>query len=136
MDLLGESTLENLAVVLSGLRSVELSQQALPFRGAIHTARAILGDFLTKRAVETAVSTLAARASENRSFDIDSKTLSFVLRSSYDSNISKARNILIGGLVPEPVSQAFASTPADLIATTQRGHIAQTSGFRLFSLSQ
>ena len=122
MDLLGESTLENLAVVLSGLRSVELSQQVAPFRSAISTARALLGDFMTKRAVETAVSAFAASTSESRSFDIESKTLSFASRSSYDSNISKARNILIGGLVPEPVSQGFAGTPADLIATTQRGH--------------
>ena len=122
MDLLGEPTLENLPLVLSGLRSVELSQQVAPFRGAIHTARALLGDFLTKRAVETAVSTFAASTSANRSFEINSKTLSFVSRSSYDSNVSKAKSILIGGLVPEPVSQGFADTPADLTAMTQRGH--------------
>ena len=55
MHMLGESSLELLPVVLSGLRSVERSRQVAPYQGAVRTARTLLGDMLTKRAVQSAV---------------------------------------------------------------------------------
>ena len=79
MRMLGEESLERLHIVLAGLRSIEHSRQAVSCVPAIHTARIILGDLLTKSAVQSAVYDFQTDAA-NRSFTIDPKTLKFTPR--------------------------------------------------------
>ena len=58
MQLLGEANLNALHLVLSGLQSVEQSRQVAPYRAAVKTARSILGESLTQRAVPSSRSGL------------------------------------------------------------------------------
>jgi hypothetical protein len=98
MHMLGESSLELLPVVLSGLRSVERSRQVAPYQGAVRTARTLLGDLLTKRAVQSAVAEFLSVNREERSFDIDEERLVFRARSEYDPMITRAEADLCKGL--------------------------------------
>lgn len=116
MSLLGESSLVRLHTVLSGLRSVERSRQAAPYQIAIRTARVLLGDLLTQRAVQSAVSDYLSSESQGRSFDIDSDTLIFQTRSNYDAVVARARAVLIEGLPTRTRVIEVADTRRDLVA--------------------
>src|SRR5688500_8843890 len=74
MQMLGEQSLEHLHIVLAGLRSVARSQQAAPFEDAIATGRVLLGDLLTRNAVQSAIYDYVADGT-HRSYTIDPKQL-------------------------------------------------------------
>src|SRR6185369_6288075 len=76
MQMLGEQNLEQLHLILSGLRSIDRSRQVAPFEVALRTVRIILGDMRTRQAVQNAVYDFQDAARE-RSFEIDPKTLAF-----------------------------------------------------------
>lgn len=114
MHLMGEDTLEHLHVVLAGLRSIEQSAQAAPFEHAIHTARVILGDLLTKNAVQHAVYDYIAEA-EHKSYRIDPHTLQFTPEYHLDPNILAAENVLMGGLDRKAHELKVADPNKDLI---------------------
>lgn len=116
MRLLGESSLELLPVVLSGLRSVERSRQAAPYETAVRTTRVLLGDVLTKRAVQANVFDFLSVDSDERSFEIDGDTLEFRARSEYDPAIAHAEVILREGLPVRSRSLDLADTKRDLVA--------------------
>jgi len=116
MRLVGESNLETLPVVLSGLRSVERSRQAAPYQAAVRTARVLLGDVLTKRAVQSAVFDFLSADRDGRSFEIDGETLAFRARSEYDPAIARAEAVLCEGLPMRTRSFDLADTTRDLVA--------------------
>lgn len=116
MRLLGESSLDALPVVLSGLRCVERSRQTAPHELAIRTARSILGDVLTRRAVQGAVFDFLSANKEARSFDIDGDSLEFRARSEYDPAIARAEGVLREGLSAQVHSVGLADTSRDLVA--------------------
>ncbi|GBF03888.1 hypothetical protein DAERI_010060 [Deinococcus aerius] len=113
MRLLGEDSLEHLHVLLSGLRSVERSAQAAPFERAVQSARVILGDLLTKNAVQNAVYDFISEA-EHRSFVIDPKTLKFTAEYSLDPNVLAAEEILMKGLGRREHGLQLANPNVDL----------------------
>jgi hypothetical protein len=113
---IGEATLDALPVVLSGLRSVECSAEAAPHRGAIQTVRLILGDLLTRRAVQTAVFDYLSSETAVRSYDIDPLTLRFTQRAGYDPNVTKAQQVLDARLPMSTQSRVFGDTSKHLIA--------------------
>jgi hypothetical protein len=116
MQMLGESSLELLPVVLSGLRSVERSRQVTPYQAAVQTARVLLGDVLTKRAVQSAVAEFLSVSREDRSFDINEDTLVFRARSEYDPAITRAEAVLREGLPIRTRTLDLANTTQDLVA--------------------
>jgi hypothetical protein len=116
MRLFGESSLEMLPVVLSGLRSVEQSRQVAPYRTAVQTARVLLGDVLTRRSVQAAVFDFLSVNREDRSFDIDGDTLVFWPRSQYDPALSQAETVLRQGLPVRMRPIDLADTGKDLVA--------------------
>ncbi len=116
MHMLGESTLELLPVVLSGLHSVERSRQVALYQAAVQTARTLLGDLLTKHAVQSAVAEFLSVNREGRSFDINEDTLNFHAHSEYDPAITQAEAILREGLVVRTRMLDLADTTRDLVA--------------------
>ena len=116
MQLLGETNLKSLHLVLSGLRSVEQSRQVAPYRNAVRSARSILGDGLTRRAVRAAVLDFLDDNDEERTFDIDAESLEFQARSEYDGRISAACSQLLQGLPALPRTLEFADVSKHLIA--------------------
>ena len=120
MQLLGESNLTSLHLVLSGLRSVEGSLQAAPYQKAVRTARSILGEALTPRTVQAAVLDFIAEEQDSRSFDIDGDTLEFQARSDYDPEILSATRTLIDGLPAQQRTRDFADTSKHLVAHPSR----------------
>lgn len=131
MQLLGESNLNTLHLVLSGLRSVEQSRQVAPYQAAVRTTRSILGESLTPRAVQAAVLDFNAEKNDSRSFHIDENTLDFQARSAYDPDISSAVQTLMNGLAAQPTSRQFADTSKHLVARRAHG---QSLPFRLNGL--
>jgi pPIWI RE three-gene island domain Z len=116
MQQLDEESLEHLTVVLSGLRSVERSAQAVSHVKEIETARAILGDLRTRRAVQSAVFDFQMSETANRSFDIDAATLRFRQVADYDPNVTRARQILTNGLPTKVYTRKFADSSKHLEA--------------------
>ena len=131
MQLLGESNLKALHLVLSGLRSVEQSRQVAPYQDAIRTARSILGESLTRRAVQMAILDFNAEKSDSQSFHIDGVTLEFQAHSAYDSDISSAIEILMNGLSAQQRPRQFANTSMHLVAQQAR---ERSLPFRLHGL--
>lgn len=117
MQMLGESSLEHLHLVFCGLYSIEDSRQVAPFKKAVHTARSILSDLVTKNAVQSAVYEFQSEA-KHRSFMIDSKTLHFtaIYPDGLDPYIVKAQDILNSGLEQHSYDLEIASSEADLLA--------------------
>jgi pPIWI RE three-gene island domain Z len=64
----------------------------------VQTARVLLGDVLTKRAVQSAVAEFLSVSREDRSFDINEDTLVFRARSEYDPAITRAGAVLREGI--------------------------------------
>lgn len=114
MQQLGEESLDYLTVVLSGLRSVERSAQGAPHAKEIETARTILADLRTRRAVQAAVFDFDVSEAANRSFEIDAATLHFRQLAAYDPNVTRARQILMGGLATKIHTRQFADTSKHL----------------------
>ena len=131
MQLLGESGLSSLHLVLSGLRSVEGSLQAAPYQNAFRTARSILGESLTPRTVQAAALDFIADERDSRSFDIDADTLEFQARSEYDPDIRSAVHTLLDGLPAQQRTREFADTSKHLVAHPSRD---RTVPFRLNGL--
>ncbi|WP_146009523.1 hypothetical protein [Deinococcus planocerae] len=80
MELLGESTLERLPLVLSGTRVAESSYQSQGHATAVRNARRLTGKLPTHRAVQKAVQDLGTRLKEggtDPSYRIDPRTLAF-----------------------------------------------------------
>lgn len=121
MGMLGESDLAALPVVLSGLRSVEGSRQAAPHRVPVRTARALLGDVLTGRSVQSAVYDYLSAGRDGRSFDIDGETLAFRPRAAYDPAIATAREVLRAGLARRQRAVPLADSRRDLVAGIDGG---------------
>ncbi len=97
MDLLGESTLEHLPLLMSGARSIETSYQCTEHTIAIRNARRRLDSILTRRAVQRAVKDLHAHAKNNRidpSYIIDLTTLAFRPAPGQNARIKSARDKL------------------------------------------
>ncbi len=132
MRLLGESSLQALPLVLSGLSSVEQSRQVAPYQAAVRTARVLIGEALTQRAVQSAVFDFLSTNRESRSFDIDGHSLTFQARSMYDPEITKAEKVLLEGLPLRSRPREFADTSRDLVAQLNRDRRIR---FRLNGLS-
>lgn len=80
MELLGETTLEHLPLLMSGTRAVETSFQAEGRAAAIRHARRLIGSVLTRRAVQKAIRDFHAHAratGTDSSFILDATTLAF-----------------------------------------------------------
>ncbi len=122
MQLLGEQSLEHLHIVLAGLRSITRSRQAAPFEQAIATARVIIGDLLTKHAVQRAVLDFAEDG-VHRSFAIETKNLTFVpiYAPGLDTSVRTAEHILRSGLEREPITLEVADPDKDLVARLKDG---------------
>lgn len=129
MDLLGETNLERLPLVLSGSRAVESSAQASAHTPAIRRARQLLGKLLTRRAVKLSVLDLYV-AHENRhkpgqskfnlSYDIDPTTLSFTPLPGEAGRIRDAKQHLAQGTVSREHHLTFPPAgTTDLVATIQ-----------------
>ncbi|WP_216328054.1 hypothetical protein [Deinococcus aestuarii] len=111
MELLGETTLEHLPLVLSGTRAVESSHQAQTFTPAIRRTRQLIGKLLTRRAVQVAVRTLdnaykdqfKPQSDPQPRFDltyrIDPKTLQFKPLDGEEAIIRAAKTHLMQGSV-------------------------------------
>lgn len=116
MQMLGEQSLEHLHVTLAGLRSIARSRQAAPFEKEIDTARILLGDLLTKNAVQNATYDFV---SDGRfcSFEIDAKQLTFrpVYTAGRDADVAVAEQILREGLERQPTKWGVADSKKDLI---------------------
>ena len=82
----------------------------------MRTTRVLLGDVLTKRAVQSAVFDFLSANREGRSFDIDGETLIFRARSEYDPSITLAQEVLRDGLPMRTRSLDLADTTRDLVA--------------------
>lgn len=129
MELLGETSLERLPLVLSGSHAVESSAQARLHTPAIRRARQLLGKLLTRRAIKLSILDLHV-AYENRhkpgqvkfdlSYDINPTTLQFTPLSGESSRIRDAKLQLAQGPAIREHHLTFppADTP-DLIATLQ-----------------
>ena len=120
MGLLGETSLQTIPLVLSGLHSVEESRQVAPFQTAVRTARVLLGEALTTRAVQASVFDFLSGNHDSRSYDIDGDSLEFRARSMYDADISRAEEVLLKGLPLRPRSLEPADTSRDLVAQLSR----------------
>lgn len=116
MSMLGEDSLEHLHLVLAGLRAVERSQQVSSHEGAVQTARVILGDLLTRNAVQSAVYDFLSSAA-SRSYSIDPKTLKFTTEyaDGLDPSISKAEHLLNSGMAREAYKFELADPDKDLV---------------------
>jgi hypothetical protein len=121
MHLLGEKSLEHLHLVLTGLRSIDRSLQVAPFAHEVETVRSILGDLLTKNAVQNAVYDFLSDAA-HRSFSIDPKTLQFttIYGDHLDPTLREAQAILQRGLPRKPLARPVADSTKDLIASPDR----------------
>lgn len=115
MGLLGESSLEHLHLVLSGLRCVEQLNTVAPYTQELRTARLLLRDLLTRNAVQSAVYSFIAEA-EQKSYEIDPKTLNFkaIYGEELDASIRRAKAILRKGLARRRVHKQLADTGKDL----------------------
>ena len=124
MHLLGEESLEHLHLVLTGLQSIEHSLQVAPFSHEVETVRSILGDLLTKNAVQNAVYDFLSDAT-HRSFSIDPKTLQFttVYDNQLDPALREAQVILQRGLPRKSLARPVADSTKDLIASPD--HLSQ-----------
>ena len=116
MQLMGESDLKSLHLVLSGFRSLEHSRQVAPYRNAVRSARSILGDALTRRAVRAAVLDFLAADVDGRTFDIDAESLEFQVRSDYDGRVAEAYSQLLRGLPSQIRTRVPADTSKHLVA--------------------
>lgn len=114
MQLLGEDSLAHLHVLLAGLRSIEQSAQAASLEQAIQTARIILGDLLTKNAVQNAVYDFIAEA-EHKSYRIDPVSLTFTPEYDLDANILEAEQTLRSGLELKRHHLTIADSNKDLV---------------------
>ena len=121
MYLLGEESLEHLHLVLTGLRSIDRSPQVAPFVREVETVRSILGDLLTRNAVQNAVYDFLSDAT-HRSFSIDPKTLHFstMYDARLDPALRDAQAILQRGLPRTSLTQPVADSTKDLIASPDR----------------
>src|SRR5690242_17120813 len=121
MHLLGEESLEHLHLVLTGLQSIEHSLQVAPFSREVETVRCILGDLLTKNAVQNAVYDFLSDAT-HRSFSIDPKTLQFTTIYDYqlDPALREAQGILQCGLPRKSLVRPIADSTKDLVASPDR----------------
>lgn len=122
MDLLGESTLEHLPLLMGGARSVETSYQCTPHAVAIRNARRRLDNILTRRAVERAVQDLRTHARNNHtdpSYTIDLKTLAFQAAPGQEARIQAARAKLTAALERLPHGKRLAPL-GDLVARVHR----------------
>jgi hypothetical protein len=121
MQMLGEQSLEQLHLILSGLRSIDRSGQVAPFEAAVKTARIILGDMRTRQAVQNAVYDFQDAGIE-RSFQIDPRSLAFmpIYVASLDPNITKAGQILRAGLPRRTNMQTLADTAKDLVVSVEQ----------------
>jgi hypothetical protein len=128
MQLMGESSLEHLHLVLSGLRSVERSHQPAPYQQQLWTARVILGDLLTKQSVQNAVAAFHDSIVEDdagadkrvaRSFDIDVVSLCFTARYApgLDPNVAIAEQVLAQALPRHANNRRIADTSKDHLIT-------------------
>jgi len=106
MELLGETTLERLPLVLSGSRAVESSAQAADHVREIATARQLLKKLFTRRAVQLAVSALNAEYEArlrdglgkfNLDYRIDPRTLTFTALPGQEVPIREAKAYLQRG---------------------------------------
>lgn len=124
MHMLGEHSLVHLHMVLSGLRSIERTQQTGPYAQAIQTARIILGDLITRHAVQNAV--YEFQHAQSRSFTIDSNPKSLAFTSIYpehlDSNIGRAITILSEELPRKPYHLELADPNRDLVVEVRPKH--------------
>lgn len=128
MNLLGENSLENLHVVLSGLRSVERSAQASAHQQAIHTARSILSDLLTKNAVQNAVLDYAEEG-EERAYEFTG--LNFKPTLDLSTQIDKARGLLAEGLPRKDITLELADISQDLLIPIKPGDTSNMLPIRL-----
>lgn len=115
MQLLGEQSLEHLHIALAGFRSIARSRQVVPFEKEVDTARILLGDLLTKNAVQNAVYDFV---SDGRfcSFEIDPKQLVFrpLYATGRDATVAMAEQILRKGLERQPTKSIVADSGKDL----------------------
>lgn len=132
MQLLGEQSLEHLHLVLAGYQSVEHSRQVNSYEQAVRTARMLLGNLLTKQAVQNAVDDFLdmvngfgvadaeddTAQSEHVSFDINPDTLRFTPRYApgLDPNIEQATTIMMHDLGRAASERVVADTERDLVA--------------------
>lgn len=121
MHLLGEESLEHLHLVLTGLRSIDHSLQVAPFAREVETVRSILGDLLTRNAVQNAVYDFLNDAT-HQSFSIDPKTLQFstVYDKQLDPALREAQAILQCGLPRKSLARPVADSTKDLVASPDR----------------
>ena len=97
MEMLGETTLEFLTLLLSGARAPETGYQTLGHLQAIRNARQLVGPLVTRRAVQKAVRDLQTQASKqdyDLSFFIDAQTLAFERAPGQDARIAEAHTRL------------------------------------------
>lgn len=115
MSLLGETSLEHLHLVLSGLRCVEQLNTVAPHRQELRTVRLLLRDLLTRNAVQSAVFSFSAEA-EHCSYEIDPRTLAFksIYGEEMDSSIRRAKTILREGLARKRIDMQLADSTKDL----------------------
>jgi hypothetical protein len=115
MSVLGETSLEHLHLVLSGLRCVEQLNTVAPYKQELRTARLLLRDLLTRNAVQSAVYSFIAEA-EQKSYEIDPKTLNFkvIYGEELDASIRRAKAVLRKGLARRRINKQLADTSKDL----------------------
>ncbi|MEI8166102.1 MAG: hypothetical protein WCG26_06980, partial [Chloroflexales bacterium] len=117
MHILGERSLIHLHVVLSGLRSIERTQQTAPYAQAIQTTRIILGDLITRHAVQNAV--YEFQQAQNCSFAIDPNAdtlaFTFIYPAHLDPNIAEATRILSEELPRKCYNLELADPNRDLV---------------------
>src|ERR1043166_5870487 len=112
MELLTESTLENIPLLLSGFYSSTHSPALIAFAPAIRTAREILPHYTTLRAVRRGVQEYHENILQKNitgSYEITPESLAFSRVSKLvDTNVKRAKEILSGALPYRPVGRAMA----------------------------
>lgn len=122
MELLGETSLENLPVVMSGSRAVETGINTAAHAAAIRRARPLIGKVMTTRATRTAVRRLNNAALEQGfglSYRIGPATLQFTPNPAHELLTEEAKQSLLSPS-PQSTHQLDIAPSGDAVVKLRR----------------
>lgn len=138
LEQLGESSLDRLPLLLSGLRSCQTSYQAADHGAAFSHMRQRVGPLPTRRAVQKAVRELlaAARAQEfTASYRINEHTLAFEREAGHEALIEQARRQLAQPPPRRQTRRTLAPTTGDLTVRLREDTLPVSVSVRLTNIT-
>ncbi|UOQ83244.1 ATP-binding protein [Hymenobacter sp. 5414T-23] len=136
LELMGESTLNLLPLLLTGSRACQTSYQAIGHKAAIEHLRQLIGPMPTRRAVQKAVRELQAQARKQGftpSFYIDEASLAFRREPGQDAVIAQAQIQLSLPVTRRQTRRALAPIDKDLTVRLREDAIPVPISVRLAS---